>query len=81
MAACISYLYLKKGIKHFFILAPNLTLYEKLIRDFGEPSYSKYAFKGITEFVHNSPVVITGDNYEQARDYSLKMKFRLMYLL
>lgn len=67
MAACISYLYLKKGIKHFFILAPNLTLYEKLIRDFGEPSYSKYVFKGITEFVHNSPVVITGDNYEQAR--------------
>lgn len=63
MAACITYLYLKKGIRHFFILAPNLTLYEKLIRDFNDTSYSKYVFKGISEFVHNKPVVITGDNY------------------
>ena len=63
MAACIAYLYLKKGVRNFFILAPNLTLYEKLIRDFGEPSYSKYVFRGITEFVHNQPMVITGDNY------------------
>src|SRR5574344_3074383 len=35
MGACIAYLYLQKGIRHFFILAPNLTLYEKLMRDFG----------------------------------------------
>ena len=47
MGACIAYLYLAKGIKHFFVLAPNLTLYEKLIRDFGDPSYEKYVFKGI----------------------------------
>ena len=67
MAACIAYLYLKKGIRHFFILAPNLTLYEKLIRDFGDRSYSKYVFKGITEFVHNQPIVITGDNYNYAK--------------
>ena len=67
MGACIAYLYLKKGIRHFFILAPNLTLYEKLIRDFGDPSYEKYVFKGISEFVHNQPRIITGDNYEQAR--------------
>lgn len=66
MGACIAYLYLKKGIRHFFILAPNLTLYEKLIRDFGEPSYEKYVFKGIAEFVHNKPVVITGENYNSA---------------
>lgn len=66
MAACIAYLYLKKGIRHFFILAPNLTLYEKLIRDFGDTSYEKYVFKGLSEFVHNTPVVITGDNYTSA---------------
>ena len=66
MGACIAYLYLKKGIRHFFVLAPNLTLYQKLIRDFGDPSYEKYVFKGISEFVHNQPVVITGDNYDQA---------------
>lgn len=67
MGACITYLYLKKGIRHFFILAPNLTLYEKLMRDFGDPSYEKYVFRGISEFVHNEPHVITGDNYNSAR--------------
>ena len=66
MAACIAYLYLKKGIRHFFILAPNLTLYEKLIRDFGDTSYEKYVFNGLSEFVHNTPVVITGENYNSA---------------
>ncbi len=67
MGACIAYLYLAKGIRHFFILAPNLTLYEKLIRDFGDASYEKYVFKGIAEFVNNKPVVITGDNYNTAK--------------
>src|SRR5574344_2481942 len=67
MGACIAYLYLKRGIRHFFILAPNLTLYEKLMKDFGDPSYEKYVFKGLAEFVHNQPVVITGDNYEHAQ--------------
>ena len=66
MAACIAYLYLKKGIRHFFILAPNLTLYEKLIKDFGDTSYEKSVFKGLSEFVHNTPVVITGENYNSA---------------
>lgn len=65
MAAIIAYLYLAKGIKNFFILAPNLTIYEKLIKDFGDPAYSKYVFNGISEFVHNRPVIITGDNYAQ----------------
>lgn len=65
MGAIISYLYLSKGIKNFFILSPNLTIYEKLIRDFGDPSYAKYVFNGISEFVHNRPVIITGDNYNQ----------------
>ena len=64
MGACIAYLYLKKGIRHFFILAPNLTLYEKLKRDFGEPSYDKYVFKGLAEFIHTPISVITGDNYD-----------------
>ncbi len=68
MGACIAYLYLAKGIRHFFILAPNLTLYEKLMRDFGDPSYEKYVFKGISEFVHNEPLIITGDNYNKARN-------------
>lgn len=65
MGAIVTYLYLRKGIKNFFILAPNLTIYDKLIEDFGNPAYHKYVFNGISEFVHNRPVVITGDNYAQ----------------
>ena len=65
MGACIAYLYLQKGVRNFFILAPNLTIYEKTIEDFGNPSGAKYVFNGISEFVHNKPVIITGDNYAQ----------------
>ena len=65
MGAIITYLYLAKDIKNFFILAPNLTIYDKLIKDFGDPAYEKYVFNGISEFVHNRPVIITGDNYAQ----------------
>jgi len=63
MGAIIAYLYLKKNIKHFFILAPNLTLYNKLIRDFGDTSYEKYVFKGISDFVTNPPQIVTGETY------------------
>lgn len=70
MGAIVSYLYIEKGIRNFFVLAPNLTIYNKLIEDFGNPSYSKYLFTGIAEFVHNRPVIITGENYnEQGRLY------------
>lgn len=63
MGAIIAYLYLKKGIKHFFVLAPNLTLYNKLIKDFGDSGYEKYVFKGISEFVSSPPQVVTGETY------------------
>lgn len=68
MGACIAYLYLTRGIRHFMILAPNLTLYEKMMRDFGDPSYEKYVFKGLSEFVHCVPSIITGDNYNFAHN-------------
>lgn len=64
MGAFITYLYQAFGIKNFFVLAPNLTIYEKLISDFSRES-PKYVFKGISEFAVEPPVVITGDNYEQ----------------
>lgn len=65
MGACVAYLYLQKGIRNFFVLAPNLTIYDKLIEDFGNPGNPKYVFSGIAEFVHNRPVIVTGDNYNQ----------------
>ena len=63
MGAFISYLHLAHGIKNFFVLAPNLTIYNKLIADF-TPNTPKYVFKGISEFATDAPEIITGDNYE-----------------
>ena len=64
MGAFISYLYLTGKSRHFLVLAPNLTIYEKLKNDFS-PSSKKYVFRGINEFVNNQPVIITGENYER----------------
>ena len=64
MGAFITYLHLAYGINNFFVLAPNLTIYNKLIADF-TPNTSKYVFTGIAEFSAYSPEIITGDNYEE----------------
>jgi len=77
MGAFIAYLYLKKGIRNFFILAPGSTIYEKLIEDFGNPAYHKYVFNGISEFVHNQPVIITGDNYAQQGNLFSEQEIRI----
>lgn len=63
MGAFISYLYLTGKSRHFFVLAPNKTIYDKLISDFS-PESPKYVFRGIGEFAANSPLIITGENYE-----------------
>lgn len=63
MGAFVSYLHLAHGINNFFVLAPNLTIYNKLIADF-TPNTPKYVFKGIAEFAVNTPDIITGDDYE-----------------
>ena len=65
MGAFISYLHLQHGINNFFVLAPNLTIYNKLISDF-TPNTPKYVFKGIAEFAQQPPIIITGDNYDQS---------------
>lgn len=70
MGAFISYLHMAYGYRHFFVLAPNLTIYDKLIRDF-TPNTPKYVFKGIAEFAVDVPEVITGDNYEERGTRSL----------
>lgn len=65
MGAFISYLYLSKGVRNFFVLAPNMTIYKKLIEDLGNPAHPKYVFKGIAEFAITRPRIITGENYNQ----------------
>ncbi|MEY3902527.1 MAG: hypothetical protein RL189_1833 [Pseudomonadota bacterium] len=79
MGAFIAYLFLEHKINDYLILAPNLTIYNKLIEDFSNSSNPKYVFRGIGEFVHLCPKIITGDNYanvstqrkvSQAKTYS-----------
>jgi type III restriction enzyme len=64
MGAFIAYLHLAHGINNFFVLAPGLTVYRKLIADF-TLNTSKYVFEGIGAFAANPPNVVTGDNYNQ----------------
>lgn len=66
MGAFIAYLYQAHDIKNFFVIAPNLTIYNKLIADF-TPNTSKYVFKGIADFAQNPPLIVTGDDYESGK--------------
>lgn len=66
MGAFISYLYMIGKSRNFFVLAPNLTIYEKLLSDF-QPSSPKYVFRGIEAFAHNVPLIVNAENYEEGR--------------
>lgn len=70
MGACIAYLYYEKGVKNFFVVAPNLTIYRKLKDDLGNPSNPKYVFRGLDKFVQ-PPRIIDGDNYGNFRQGAL----------
>ena len=65
MGAFIAYLYITKGIRNFIVIAPNITIYNKLISDFGDSGSEKYVFKGLKEFVQNEPYIVTGENYKE----------------
>jgi type III restriction enzyme len=64
MGAFITYLHIEHSIRHFFVLAPNLTIYKKLVADF-TPNTPKYVFQGIAEFAVKAPTLVTGENFEQ----------------
>ena len=64
MGAFIAYLHAGHGLENFFVLAPNLTIYNKLITDF-TPNTPKYVLKGLSEFALAPPVITTGENYER----------------
>lgn len=70
MGAMIAYLHYAKGINNFFVMAPNLTIYNKLKDDFGKPSHSKYVFRGLDAFV-TPPRIIDGDSYENFRQLEM----------
>jgi type III restriction enzyme len=67
MGAFIAYLFLTGRSRNFFVLAPNTTIYDKLVEDFSRPSSAKYVFPGIGEFAQTPPTIITGENWELAR--------------
>src|SRR6195952_2193017 len=60
MGAFASYLWLAHGTGNFFVLAPNLTIYRKLITDF-TPHTPKYVFQGVSELAADPPIITTGE--------------------
>jgi type III restriction enzyme len=67
MGAFIAWLYLSGRSKNFFVLAPNTTIYDKLIADFSRQSSAKYVFRGIAQFAQTPPVIVTGDTWQEGR--------------
>ncbi|MGH7935483.1 MAG: DEAD/DEAH box helicase, partial [Chthoniobacterales bacterium] len=66
MGAFVTYLFLSGRSQNFFVLAPNTTIYDKLVADF-TPGAEKYVFRGISEFAQSPPLVVTGENWDQGR--------------
>ena len=64
MGAFITYLYCNYGYKNFFVVAPNLTIYNKLKGDLGDPSNPKYVFHGLGCY-SKPPRVYADDEYRQ----------------
>lgn len=71
MGAFVAYLYLVYNVQHFLIVAPNLTIYRKLLEDFSRSNNPKYVFKGIQEINVSTAKIITTDNYATQRAQSL----------
>lgn len=67
MGAFIAYLYKKFNFRNYLIIAPNTTIYEKLIADF-TPDFGnkKYVFRGLDPLGWIAHKLITGDNYNSA---------------
>lgn len=76
MGAFITYLHQVHGHRNFFVLAPNLTIYNKLIADF-TPNTRKYVFQGIADFAIEPPDIVTGENYEYAPSMEDLYKVRI----
>ena len=62
MGAFITYLYTRYGLKNFFVVAPNITIYNKLHNDLSQSSSPKYVFKGLSCFSW-PPVIYHDDDY------------------
>lgn len=63
--AFITYLYTQKNIRNFFVVAPSLTIYNKLKNDLGNPAADneKYVFRGVGCFSVQKPKIWADDDY------------------
>ena len=68
MGAMIAYLFQTRRSRNFFVLAPNTTIYNKLIEDFSQQSSPKYVFRGIAEFAQKPPVIAVSYTHPDAAD-------------
>lgn len=66
MAAIITWLFRTGRSRHFLVLAPNLTIYNKLKRDF-DPGSDKYLFRGLPEFAVQAPLLVTGEDWDSGK--------------
>ena len=64
MGAFIAYLYTQHGIKNFFVVAPNTTIYDKLKKDLSDYNSLKYVFRGLGCF-STPPQIIADDDYKE----------------
>lgn len=73
MGVFMTYLYANKGVRNFFVVAPNLTIYEKLKNDLGNPSpdNEKYVFRGVGCFALERPNVWCDEDYRNRPAHSL----------
>ena len=67
MGAFIAFLFLTGRSENFFVLAPNTTIYDKLVADFSKQTSPKYVFRGISQFAQSPPIIVTGDTWEEGR--------------
>lgn len=70
MGASIYYLWKTKGYRNFFILSPNITIYDKLRMELFN-SHPKYMFIGLSDFPQ--PSIWDGDNYLRFNPDQLSM--------
>ncbi len=75
MGAFIANLHRARGIDNYFVLAPNLPIYDELIADF-TPNTPKFVFTGTAELATIRPEIITGDPYGRAMEDAIVLAKR-----
>ena len=76
MGAFIAYLYTQIGVRNFFVVAPNTTIYEKLKRDLSDSNNPKYVFHGLGCF-STVPQIITDDDYKSKQISAFESDIRI----